>query len=192
MYDAEDEEKDEQFSKKEFHEDMREMHKQLNNNITHVQKQTKKMTEINDTLDNYDAQCDKSKKYLNVVNHGPWGSIKGFFSDLFSSDSSKKKKTSKEDKKIINEIKNKEINNNVNKNIENKNEYIVINKNGEMESVEKDVDVDDLLKEIQEMRKDAATFKQEIKKSDQMVDILNDHMDRSLGNTNKLNKRMKK
>ena len=187
----ENEKDDFHFSNKEFRDDMQEMHKELNNNINHVQQQTKKMTEISDTLDNYDNECVKAKKYQNVVNHGPWGSIKGFFTGLFSNSAPTQKETSKQEKELKNEIKNKEINNNT-ENIDNKNDYVLVNKNGEMECVEKDVDVDDLLKEVQSMRKDAVAFKQEIQKSDKMVDILHDHMDHSLNNTKKMNKNMKK
>ena len=188
---------DEEVDMKGFVKDIQNMKNRMNYATNHVHEQDKRFVNINEKLDDYNKNVKKGENYTDIVNKGVFGYLKDKFVGMFSF---KKGDLSKKDKKTIEQAKNrqqiednKDKNNNGNNIKENEDIYL----NGENKRENKkddddDVDLDEALNEVRQMRKAVREFSSAVKDSSELVDATNNNMDRSINNVNKLNKKMKK
>ena len=189
--DKKEEDEDEEVDMKGFVKDIKSMQSRMNYATNHVHEQDKRLVGINEKLDKYNRKVKTGEQYTDVVNKGVFGYLKDKIAGIFSRDD---KKLSKKDNKIIEKAKNQPIEDNKN------NEYNIEEKKDkgsnaiEQKKVDDDddIDLDEALKEVKQLRKCVKEFSSAVKDSTQLVEVTDKNMDISLNNVNKANKKLKK
>ena len=187
-----EENEDEELDMKGFVKDIKSMQNRMNYATNHVHEQDKRLVGINEKLDKYNKNVKTGEQYTDVVNKGVFGYLKDKLFGIFSRDD---KKLSKNDSKIIEKAKNQPIEDNKNNeynNIEDRkdNGSNVINQ--KKDDDDDDIDLDEALKEVKQLRKCVKEFSSAVKDSTQLVEATDKNMDISLNNVNKANKKLKK
>ena len=188
--DKKEENEDEEVDMKGFVKDIKSMQSRMNYATNHVHEQDKRLVGINEKLDKYNRNVKTGEQYTDVVNKGVFGYLKDKIVGIFSRDD---KNLSKKDCKIIEKAKNQPIEDKKNNenNIEERkdNGSNIINQKKDDDD---DIDLDEALKEVKELRKCVKEFSSAVKDSTQLVDVTDKNMDISLNNVNKANKKLKK
>lgn len=163
-------------SKEEFSNDNREIEKNLHRQTERVKAQTQKMEEQEEELYGIDESINEARKYQKGMKRGFLGYIPDMIKSWFKSDDKKYKKPKnlhKEDKKKKPKPQPQPQTKNV-------------------EKVENKQDLDDLLDEINGMKKQAESFKTEAENSNKKAKELEAHFEYTKKNLEKLNKDQEK
>jgi len=190
--DKKEENEDEEVDMKGFVKDIKDMQSRMNYATNHVHEQDKRLVGINEKLDKYNKNVKKGEQYTDVVNKGVFGYLKDKLFGIFSKD---EKKLSKNDNKIIDKAKNQPIEdkkNNENNIEERKNNGSNIINQKKDNDDDDDIDLDEALKEVKQLRKSVKEFSSAVKDSSKLVDVTDKNMDISLNNVDKANKKLKK
>ena len=189
--DKKEEDEDEEVDMKGFVKDIKSMQSRMNYATNHVHEQDKRLVGINEKLDKYNRNVKTGEQYTDVVNKGVFGYLKDKIAGIFSRDD---KKLSKKDNKIIEKAKNQPIEDNKNNeyNIEEKKDKVSNAIEQKKDDDEDDIDLDEALKEVKQLRKCVKEFSSAVKDSTQLVEVTDKNMDISLNNVNKANKKLKK
>ena len=189
--DKKDENEDEEVDMKGFVKDIKSMQSRMNYATNHVHEQDQRLVGINEKLDKYNRNVKTGEQYTDVVNKGVFGYLKDKIVGIFSRDD---KKLSKKDCKIIEKAKNQPIEDKKNNeyNIEERKDNGSNIINQKKDDDDDDIDLDEALKEVKELRKCVKEFSSAVKDSTQLVEATDKNMDISLNNVNKANKKLKK
>ena len=189
--DKKDENEDEEVDMKGFVKDIKSMQSRMNYATNHVHEQDQRLVGINEKLDKYNRNVKTGEQYTDVVNKGVFGYLKDKIVGIFSRDD---KKLSKKDCKIIEKAKNQPIEDKKNNeyNIEERKDNGSNIINQKKDDDDDDIDLDEALKEVKELRKCVKEFSSAVINSTQLVDATDKNMDISLNNVNKANKKLKK
>ena len=185
-----------------FLKDLKSMHQRVDNSTAEVQNQDKKIVNVNEKLDDYNDEIDQGDDLNNIVNKGVFSSIFDGIKGLFKS-KNKYKINNSNDKKIINDAKNKkneinEINkenNKINNNDINKLQFksdgdweILKKKN--IDELNEDEVVEESIKEVNGMTNSVKYFNKNVQDSKKLIDVTNKHFDKTHEHTNKVIKKM--
>ena len=202
---------DDELDMRNFLKDIKSQHQRINQATSYVQEQDKKIVGVNEKLDDYDKEVSHGEKLLDIVQKGPFESIIDGIKGLFKS--KKSDKINDEDKKILEKAKNKKLNidNNLDedddiniKNNFNMNNYefkedgdweIIKDKNKNLVyegEYDEDAVIEEATKEVKAMINSAKYFNKNINDSKKVINITNNHFDKSLNHVNQSNKKMKK
>ena len=202
---------DDELDMRNFLKDIKSQHQRINQATSYVQEQDKKIVGVNEKLDDYDKEVSHGEKLLDIVQKGPFESIIDGIKGLFKS--KKSDKINNEDKKILEKAKNKKLNidNNLDedddiniKNNFNMNNYefkedgdweIIKDKNKNLVyegEYDEDAVIEEATKEVKAMINSAKYFNKNINDSKKVINITNNHFDKSLNHVNQSNKKMKK
>ena len=190
--DKKEENEDEEVDMKGFVKDIKMMQDRMNYATNHVHEQDKRLVGINENLDKYNKNVKKGDQYADVVNKGVFGYLKDKISGIFSRNP---KKLSKKDNEIIEKAKNQPIEDKKDKDYnieENKDKGSNIVSQKKVDDDDDDVDLDEALKEVKQLRKCVKEFNSAVKDSTKLVDVTDKNMDISLNNVQKTNKKLKK
>lgn len=202
---------DDELDMRNFLKDIKSQHQRINQATSYVQEQDKKIVGVNDKLNDYDKEVSHGESLLDIVQKGPFESIIDGIKGLFKS--KKSDKINNEDKKILEKAKNKKLNIdnnldedddiNIKKNI-NMNNYefkedgdweIIKDKNKNLVyegEYDEDAVIEEATKEVKAMINSAKYFNKNINDSKKVINITNNHFDKSLNHVNQVNKKMKK
>ena len=202
---------DDELDMRNFLKDIKSQHQRINQATSYVQEQDKKIVGVNDKLNDYDKEVSHGEKLLDIVQKGPFESIIDGIKGLFKS--KKTVEINDEDKKILEKAKNKKLNIdnnldedddiNIKKNI-NMNNYefkedgdweIIKDKNKNLVyegEYDEDAVIEEATKEVKAMINSAKYFNKNINDSKKVINITNNHFDKSLNHVNQVNKKMKK
>ena len=202
---------DDELDMRNFLKDIKSQHQRINQATSYVQEQDKKIVGVNEKLDDYDKEVSHGEKLLDIVQKGPFESIIDGIKGLFKS--KKTDEINDEDKKILEKAKNKKLNidNNLDedddiniKNNFNMNNYefkedgdweIIKDKNKNLVyegEYDEDAVIEEATKEVKAMINSAKYFNKNINDSKKVINITNNHFDKSLNHVNQVNKKMKK
>ena len=202
---------DDELDMRNFLKDIKSQHQRINQATSYVQEQDKKIVSVNEKLDDYDKEVSHGEKLLDIIQKGPFESIIDGIKGLFKS--KKSDKINNEDKKILEKAKNKKLNidNNLDedddiniKNNFNMNNYefkedgdweIIKDKNKNLVyegEYDEDAVIEEATKEVKAMINSAKYFNKNINDSKKVINITNNHFDKSLNHVNQVNKKMKK
>ncbi len=194
--------KEDDLDMRDFLKDLKGLHKRVDNCTVEVQKQDQKIININEKLDEYNDEVDHGEDLTNIVGKGVFGSIVDGIKGLFKS-KNKYKINESEDKKIIENAKNKknEINNiNEEDNKDNIKDYkfksdgdweIIRKKNkDDKDEYDEDEVIDESIKEVKGMINSMKNFNQNVKDSNKLIGVTNKHFDKSHKHVNKAIKKM--
>ena len=201
---------DDELDMRNFLKDIKSQHQRINQATSYVQEQDKKIVGVNDKLNDYDKEVSHGESLLDIVQKGPFESIIDGIKGLFKS--KKSDKINNEDKKILEKAKNKKLNIdnnldedddiNIKKNI-NMNNYefkedgdweIIKDKNKNLVfegEYDEDAVIEEATKEVKAMINSAKYFNKNINDSKKVINITNNHFDKSLNHVNQVNKKMK-
>ena len=202
---------DDELDMRNFLKDIKSQHQRINQATSYVQEQDKKIVGVNEKLDDYDKEVSHGEKLLDIIQKGPFESIIDGIKGLFKS--KKTDEINDEDKKILEKAKNKKLNIdnnldedddiNIKKNI-NMNNYefkedgdweIIKDKNKNLVyegEYDEDAVIEEATKEVKAMINSAKYFNKNINDSKKVINITNNHFDKSLNHVNQVNKKMKK
>ena len=202
---------DDELDMRNFLKDIKSQHQRINQATSYVQEQDKKIVGVNEKLDDYDKEVSHGEKLLDIVQKGPFESIIDGIKGLFKS--KKTDKINDEDKKILEKAKNKKLN--IDNNLD-EDDDINIKKNFNMNNYEfkedgdweiikdknknlvyegeydEDAVIEEATKEVKAMINSAKYFNKNINDSKKVINITNNHFDKSLNHVNQANKKMKK
>ena len=202
---------DDELDMRNFLKDIKSQHQRINQATSYVQEQDKKIVGVNEKLDDYDKEVSHGEKLLDIIQKGPFESIIDGIKGLFKS--KKTDEINDEDKKILEKAKNKKLNidNNLDEdddiNIKkdfNMNNYefkedgdweIIKDKNKNLVyegEYDEDAVIEEATKEVKAMINSAKYFNKNINDSKKVINITNNHFDKSLNHVNQVNKKMKK
>ena len=202
---------DDELDMRNFLKDIKSQHQRINQATSYVQEQDKKIVGVNEKLDDYDKEVSHGEKLLDIIQKGPFESIIDGIKGLFKS--KKTDEINDEDKKILEKAKNKKLNidNNLDedddiniKNNFNMNNYefkedgdweIIKDKNKNLVyegEYDEDAVIEEATKEVKAMINSAKYFNKNINDSKKVINITNNHFDKSLNHVNQVNKKMKK
>ena len=202
---------DDELDMRNFLKDIKSQHQRINQATSYVQEQDKKIVGVNEKLDDYDKEVSHGEKLLDIVQKGPFESIIDGIKGLFKS--KKTDEINDEDKKILEKAKNKKLNidNNLDEdddiNIKkdfNMNNYefkedgdweIIKDKNKNLVyegEYDEDAVIEEATKEVKAMINSAKYFNKNVNDSKNVINITNNHFDKSLNHVNQVNKKMKK
>ena len=202
---------DDELDMRNFLKDIKSQHQRINQATSYVQEQDKKIVGVNEKLDDYDKEVSHGEKLLDIVQKGPFESIIDGIKGLFKS--KKTDEINDEDKKILEKAKNKKLN--IDNNLD-EDDDINIKKNFNMNNYEfkedgdweiikdknknlvyegeydEDAVIEEATKEVKAMINSAKYFNKNINDSKKVINITNNHFDKSLNHVNQVNKKMKK
>ena len=202
---------DDELDMRNFLKDIKSQHQRINQATSYVQEQDKKIVGVNEKLDDYDKEVSHGEKLLDIIQKGPFESIIDGIKGLFKS--KKSDKINDEDKKILEKEKNKKLN--IDNNLD-EDDDINIKKNFNMNNYEfkedgdweiikdknknlvyegeydEDAVIEEATKEVKAMINSAKYFNKNINDSKKVINITNNHFDKSLNHVNQVNKKMKK
>ena len=202
---------DDELDMRNFLKDIKSQHQRINQATSYVQEQDKKIVGVNEKLDDYDKEVSHGEKLLDIIQKGPFESIIDGIKGLFKS--KKTDEINDEDKKILEKAKNKKLN--IDNNLD-EDDDINIKKNFNMNNYEfkedgdweiikdknknlvyegeydEDAVIEEATKEVKAMINSAKYFNKNINDSKKVINITNNHFDKSLNHVNQSNKKMKK
>ena len=202
---------DDELDMRNFLKDIKSQHQRINQATSYVQEQDKKIVGVNEKLDDYDKEVSHGESLLDIVQKGPFESIIDGIKGLFKS--KKTDEINDEDKKILEKAKNKKLN--IDNNLD-EDDDINIKKNFNMNNYEfkedgdweiikdknknlvyegeydEDAVIEEATKEVKAMINSAKYFNKNINDSKKVINITNNHFDKSLNHVNQVNKKMKK
>ena len=202
---------DDELDMRNFLKDIKSQHQRINQATSYVQEQDKKIVGVNEKLDDYDKEVSHGEKLLDIIQKGPFESIIDGIKGLFKS--KKTDEINDEDKKILEKAKNKKLN--IDNNLD-EDDDINIKKNFNMNNYEfkedgdweiikdknknlvyegeydEDAVIEEATKEVKAMINSAKYFNKNINDSKKVINITNNHFDKSLNHVNQVNKKMKK
>ena len=202
---------DDELDMRNFLKDIKSQHQRINQATSYVQEQDKKIVGVNDKLNDYDKEVSHGESLLDIVQKGPFESIIDGIKGLFKS--KKTDEINDEDKKILEKAKNKKLN--IDNNLD-EDDDINIKKNFNMNNYEfkedgdweiikdknknlvyegeydEDAVIEEATKEVKAMINSAKYFNKNINDSKKVINITNNHFDKSLNHVNQVNKKMKK
>ena len=202
---------DDELDMRNFLKDIKSQHQRINQATSYVQEQDKKIVGVNDKLNDYDKEVSHGESLLDIVQKGPFESIIDGIKGLFKS--KKTDEINDEDKKILEKAKNKKLNidNNLDedddiniKNNFNMNNYefkedgdweIIKDKNKNLVyegEYDEDAVIEEATNEVKAMINSAKYFNKNVNDSKNVINITNNHFDKSLNHVNQVNKKMKK
>ena len=208
-----DKQQEEDLSMHNFLKDLKDQHQRVDQATAHVQQQDKRLVAVNEKLDDYNKEVSHGEELMDIVQKGPFQSLIDGIKGLFTK--KKPDKLGNKEKEILNKAKNKkmDVDNYIDKEGEKEEEKKETKKNininnyefkgdGEWEIIkdknknlvyadDEDEAIDESIKEVKGMINSVKYFNKNVKDSKEVVEITNKNFDKSLGNVNKMNKRMK-
>ena len=208
-----DEQQEEDLNMRNFLKDLKSQHQRVDQATAHVQQQDKRLVAVNEKLEDYNKEVSHGEELMDIVQKGPFQSLIDGIKGLFTK--KKPDKLGNKEKEILNKAKNKkmDVDNYIDKEGEKEEEKKETKKNidinnyefkgdGEWEIIkdknknlvyadDEDEAIDESIKEVKGMINSVKYFNKNVKDSKEVVEITNKNFDKSLGNVNKMNKRMK-
>ena len=207
-----DEQQEEDLNMRNFLKDLKSQHQRVDQATAHVQQQDKRLVAVNEKLEDYNKEVSHGEELMDIVQKGPFQSLIDGIKGLFTR--KKPDKLGDTEKEILNKAKNKkmDIDNYIDKEGEEEekketkknidvNNYefkedgdweIIKDKNKNLVYADdEDEAIDESIKEVKGMINSVKYFNKNVKDSKEVVEITNKNFDKSLGNVNKMNKRMK-
>ena len=207
-----DEQQEEDLNMRNFLKDLKSQHQRVDQATAHVQQQDKRLVAVNEKLEDYNKEVSHGEELMDIVQKGPFQSLIDGIKGLFTR--KKPDKLGDKEKEILNKAKNKkmDIDNYIDKEGEEEekketkknidvNNYefkedgdweIIKDKNKNLVYADdEDEAIDESIKEVKGMINSVKYFNKNVNDSKEVVEITNKNFDKSLGNVNKMNKRMK-
>ena len=207
-----DEQQEEDLNMRNFLKDLKSQHQRVDQATAHVQQQDKRLVAVNEKLEDYNKEVSHGEELMDIVQKGPFQSLIDGIKGLFTR--KKPDKLGDKEKEILNKAKNKkmDIDNYIDKEGEEEekketkknidvNNYefkedgdweIIRDKNKNLVYADdEDEAIDESIKEVKGMINSVKYFNKNVNDSKEVVEITNKNFDKSLGNVNKMNKRMK-
>ena len=207
-----DEQQEEDLNMRNFLKDLKSQHQRVDQATAHVQQQDKRLVAVNEKLEDYNKEVSHGEELMDIVQKGPFQSLIDGIKGLFTR--KKPDKLGDKEKDILNKAKNKkmDIDNYIDKEGEEEekketkknidvNNYefkedgdweIIKDKNKNLVYADdEDEAIDESIKEVKGMINSVKYFNKNVNDSKEVVEITNKNFDKSLGNVNKMNKRMK-
>ena len=207
-----DEQQEEDLNMRNFLKDLKSQHQRVDQATAHVQQQDKRLVAVNEKLEDYNKEVSHGEELMDIVQKGPFQSLIDGIKGLFTR--KKPDKLGDKEKEILNKAKNKkmDIDNYIDKEGEEeekkeKKKNIDVNnyefkEDGDWEIIkdknknlvyadDEDEAIDESIKEVKGMINSVKYFNKNVNDSKEVVEITNKNFDKSLGNVNKMNKRMK-
>ena len=207
-----DEQQEEDLNMRNFLKDLKSQHQRVDQATAHVQQQDKRLVAVNEKLEDYNKEVSHGEELMDIVQKGPFQSLIDGIKGLFTR--KKPDKLGDKEKEILNKAKNKkmDIDNYIDKEGEEEekketkknidvNNYefkedgdweIIKDKNKNLVYADdEDEAIDESIKEVKGMINSVKYFNKTVNDSKEVVEITNKNFDKSLGNVNKMNKRMK-
>ena len=207
-----DEQQEEDLNMRNFLKDLKSQHQRVDQATAHVQQQDKRLVAVNEKLEDYNKEVSHGEELMDIVQKGPFQSLIDGIKGLFTR--KKPDKLGDTEKEILNKAKNKkmDIDNYIDKEGEEEekketkknidvNNYefkedgdweIIKDKNKNLVYADyEDEAIDESIKEVKGMINSVKYFNKNVNDSKEVVEITNKNFDKSLGNVNKMNKRMK-
>ena len=207
-----DEQQEEDLNMRNFLKDLKSQHQRVDQATAHVQQQDKRLVAVNEKLEDYNKEVSHGEELMDIVQKGPFQSLIDGIKGLFTR--KKSDKLGDKEKEILNKAKNKkmDIDNYIDKEGEEEekketkknidvNNYefkedgdweIIKDKNKNLVYADdEDEAIDESIKEVKGMINSVKYFNKNVNDSKEVVEITNKNFDKSLGNVNKMNKRMK-
>jgi len=159
---------------KEFKKDINNMEKQIYGHIDHINQQNIKMNQLDERLNEIDKEAYRAEKYQEVISDETFfGPVKRFFKGIFMKAPKQKEKPKEEINNNNTNVKNNKNENNTNQNKLKNNK---INQIKTVNEVNNEQDFNDLMAEINEMKKASQQLHDTALKSNQKAKELHDHM----------------
>ena len=208
-----DEQQEEDLNMRNFLKDLKSQHQRVDQATAHVQQQDKRLVAVNEKLEDYNKEVSHGEELMDIIQKGPFQSLIDGIKGLFTR--KKPDKLGDKEKEILNKAKNKkmDVDNYIDKEGEKEEEKKETKKNIDINNYEfkedgdweiirdknknlvyaddEDEAIDESIKEVKGMINSVKYFNKNVNDSKEVVEITNKNFDKSLGNVNKMNKRMK-